>query len=461
MNTANPKSEIRNPKEYRMPNPDPVGQSRQGGRFRNSSFGFLSDFGVRNSDFRRALSILLFFLEVLPIALPAAPAKPSLAYGDFEPNVPLVFLAATNQINGGTPVGCTVQIIAPKGDRYGSTVSLRARIMFHGATSQGYPKKSFKLTLEEAAPLLGLRQNAHWVLNAAFVDRSLMRHKLSYDLFRSLATTNAPRYAAGSRFAEVYLNGRYNGAYLLMERVDRQLLELRAFRSNDFSHACIYKAIDHAANFGWAGRGGYEQREPDAVAHPYWEPLEQFNRFVSRSPATNLFDPETGIATRLDLDNAIDFHLLVLLTSNSDGITKNFILARDGQEAGPQRAKFFFAPWDYDGTFGRNWNAAPYPYDVWLTNNLFERLMQDAGYRARFAARWRKLREREFSVKTIQTMIDDNVRTLGEAARRNATRWPTDTGMYPDRLTFQEDIAEMKAWVEARVKWLDQEIGRR
>jgi hypothetical protein len=33
--------------------------------------------------------------------------------------------------------------------------------------------------------------------------------------------------------------------------------------------------------------------------------------------------------------------------------------------------------------------------------------------------------------------------------------------MYPDRLTFPEDIAEMKAWVEARVQWLDQELGRR
>ena len=35
-----------------------------------------------------------------------------------------------------------------------------------------------------------------------------------------------------------------------------------------------------------------------------------------------------GIAARLDLANAIDFQLLVLLTSNTDGITKNFILAR-------------------------------------------------------------------------------------------------------------------------------------
>src|SRR6185503_17540124 len=107
---------------------------------------------------------------------------------------------------------------------------------------------------------------------------------LSYDLFRSISTTNAPRRAVASRFVDVHLNGKDEGVYLLMERMDRALLALRPFASNDASYACIYKAIDHAANFGHAGRAGYEQREPDPLALEYWRPLEEFNRFASRSP---------------------------------------------------------------------------------------------------------------------------------------------------------------------------------
>jgi hypothetical protein len=34
-------------------------------------------------------------------------------------------------------------------------------------------------------------------------------------------------------------------------------------------------------------------------------------------------------------------------------------------------------------------------------------------------------------------------------------------GPYPDRLTFEQDIAQMKEWVAARVKWLDTEIACR
>ena len=54
-------------------------------------------------------------------------------------------------------------------------------------------------------------------------------------------------------------------------------------------------------------------------------------------------------------------------------------------------------------------------------------------------------------------MIDANARTLGDAARRNARRWPTE-GNYPDKLSFAEDIAQMKSWIAARLKWLDKEI---
>lgn len=284
---------------------------------------------------------------------------------------------------------------------------------------------------------------------------------LSYDLFRSLSSADGKRYAAASRFAEVKVNGRYQGAYLLMERVDRALLELRRYEGDAPSHACIYKAVDHPANFSQPGHEGFEQREPDAEAGAYWAPLDEFNQFVSRATDAQFRDPENGIAARLDIDNAIDFQLLVLLTSNMDGITKNFLLARDAVLPDAPAPRFIFAPWDYDATFGRNWDASRVGPDAWLSNHLFDRLHGDAGFREKFAARWTQLRERQFSVATIHRLIDDNARELGEAAPRNAARWRTLYGPYPDRLSFEEDLAQMKEWVAARVKWLDAEIARR
>jgi spore coat protein CotH len=385
-------------------------------------------------------------------------AAATLASG--QTNLPIVLLDAKERIVSDRKVPCTVRLIPPAGTA-GHTGAVSGIVRIHGGVSQGYPKKSYGLTLESSAPWLGMRDSMHWVLNAAFIDRSLMRHKLSYDLYRSLSSAKEKRYSAESRFVEVHLNGRYNGAYLLMERVDRALLELRRYDSNAPSQACLYKAVDHAANFSQPGHAGYEQREPDIEVQAYWGPLDEFDRFVSRASEAEFQDPEKGIASRLDLESAIDFHLLVLLTSNLDGITKNFIFARDAVMTNGPAPRFFFAPWDYDGTFGRNWDASPVEATVWLSNHLFDRLHGDAGFRKKFAARWKQLREREFSVATIHRLMDDNARTLGDAARRNTVRWRTLNGPYPDRLSFEEDVAQMKEWVVARVKYLDAEIDHR
>ncbi|HUR46142.1 MAG TPA: CotH kinase family protein, partial [Candidatus Saccharimonadales bacterium] len=236
-------------------------------------------------------------------------------------------------------------------------------------------------------------------------------------------------------------------------------LELHHFSSNETRHASIYKAIDHAANFSQPGHDGYEQREPDPLMGQFWEPLDSLNRFVSTSSDADFFDPAEGITKLMDLDNAIDFHLLVLVTSNGDGITKNFILARDVRIGKSPEPKFFFVPWDYDATFGRNWNATVVPPDAWLSNHLFERLYGHVEYQKKYQARWRELRKKQFSLQTIQGAIDDNAKTLGEAIHRNNRQWRSAAGHYPDKLTFEEDVTAMKQWVAQRLEWLDKKFG--
>jgi spore coat protein CotH len=392
---------------------------------------------------------------------PSPQGAPGAVHARVASNLPIVYLDSTSPIVSELKNPCFVRLAAPAGANPGETGRLAGVARIHGASSQMYPKKSFAITLEKPVGLLGMRETAHWVLNAAYVDRSMMRHKLSYDLFRALSGPDGKRYAAASRFVEVYRNGKYHGAYLLIERVDAAMLELQRFQTNDLSHAVIYKAIDHGADFSRPDHAAYEQREPDPLVKVYWKPLDQFNRFVSGAADGDFFHPTRGISTRLDIGNTIDFHLLLLLTSNMDGYDKNLIIVRDAPKTNAPLQRFFFVPWDYDATFGRNWNALPVETTAWLSNYLLERLLEDPEYRQRFAARWRQLREREFSVKQILRMIDDNARTLGDAVRRNEARWNTLHGQYPDQLSFREDIAEMKEWVDARVRWLDREIARR
>jgi hypothetical protein len=378
-------------------------------------------------------------------------------------NLPVIHLEVPAAIPPDGRVECSMKLLpAGRGeaDQVGPWIGT---IRLRGASSRAHPKKSYAVALEAPVELLGMRSHRNWILNAAYIDRSLMRHKLSYDLFRSLDAPDRQRFAVASRFVEVHLNGHYQGVYLLMERIDRELLGFAPHLEGETGQACIYKAYNHDAGFFHPGQQGFEQQEPDPLSIPWWEPLENLMQYVQSTPPADLLHPDTGIARRFDLDNAIDFHLLVLLTQNTDGITKNFYLAQPqlDEQAGHHPPPFFFVPWDFDATFGRNWNSSRLPANLWLSNGLFDRLLRDPGYRERFAARWEQLRQNQFSQQTILAMIDANVAELGQAAARNLERWPTSRPPYHDRITFEEDIQQMKAWVPARLEWLDQQIASR
>lgn len=378
------------------------------------------------------------------------------------PSLPTLELSTSQDVSSETKIPCTVRWVpSPTGvDRTANTNLLNGKVRIHGASSQSYEKKSLALNLDSPTRWLGLTSGRQWVLNAAYMDCSLMRHKLSYDLFQSLSSDGVKRHASSSRFVELRFNGQYHGTYLLMERVEGSLLGFTPKGQPSKVPAVLYKAIDHEANFTNPGHSGYEQREPSPENQEYWGPLDYLNQFVATATDADFANAQSGIGLRLDIDNAIDFHLLVLFTSNMDGFDKNFILARNAVTEAHPVPRFFFVPWDYDATFGRNWEGSPVEPTFWLSNHLFDRLLSHEVFRRKYLDRWRALRRSQFSVEAVHRMIDDNARSVATTAQRNENRWIPIRGAESGSLAFTEDVAQMKEWVVARTRWLDAEMER-
>jgi hypothetical protein len=199
------------------------------------------------------------------------------------PSLPTLELSTSQDVSSETKIPCTVRWVpSPTGvDRTANTKLLNGKVRIHGASSQSYEKKSLALSLDSPTRWLGLTSGRQWVLNAAYVDCSLMRHKLSYDLFQSLSSDGVKRHASSSGFVELRFNGQYHGTYLLMERVEGSLLGFTPKGQPSKVPAVLYKAIDHEANFGNPGHSGYEQREPSPEDQEYWGPLDDLNQFVA------------------------------------------------------------------------------------------------------------------------------------------------------------------------------------
>ena len=96
----------------------------------------------------------------------------------------------------------------------GNTGSIQ--IKGRGNSTWSYAKKPYKIKLDKKTSLLGLGgKSKHWVLLANYLDESLMRNKLAYDLSEKLGV---PVYMH-STWVDLILNGEFVGNYQLCEQI--------------------------------------------------------------------------------------------------------------------------------------------------------------------------------------------------------------------------------------------------
>ena len=115
--------------------------------------------------------------------------------------------------------------------RDGGRMFYRGRIGIErrGQSSQRFPKKSWSVELRDRngdnrdVALLGMPADDDWVLYAPYNDKALVRNVVAYATARRMG-----RYAARTRFVEVWHYGRYHGVYVLMEKpkVQRDRIDL-------------------------------------------------------------------------------------------------------------------------------------------------------------------------------------------------------------------------------------------
>ena len=220
---------------------------------------------------------------------------------------------------GDPPVGATVASVAEfiEGDgRRSGLLEGRVRLRGNTALFRGRnQKKYYRITLDKPYDIPGIGRTRRLFLISGWRDVTLMRDRLAYDLFRSFSEPGKPRYSPHVQTVELVVNGDYKGIYNLMDRVDADLLEFGKVAAGA-DRPVLYKAKGSQANFSTPIRGAYVQKVPDWRDGEYWGPFDTLITFIGQST------PEVfreGIERVIDVDNVIDFEILLKLTSNFEG----------------------------------------------------------------------------------------------------------------------------------------------
>lgn len=85
-----------------------------------------------------------------------------------------------------------------------------------GNVTWEYRKRPYNIKLDKSADLLGMGKAKGWCLLANYLDTSLLRNKIIYDL----AEETGIDFIMDSRSLDLYINGEYKGTYLMTEKVE-------------------------------------------------------------------------------------------------------------------------------------------------------------------------------------------------------------------------------------------------
>ncbi len=368
------------------------------------------------------------------------------------------------------------------------TIQTRVGLKVRGSSTAGRPKPSLSLEArgdydeEVGIAPLGMPRDSDWVLWGPYnFDLTLMHNPFIYELSNQIG-----RYAPRTRFVEVFLNtaggplraNDYYGVYALTEkikrdddRVDVDKLFPEHDRGPEVEGGYVLK-IDRAdpGDSGFSAGGQtlrYVYPKEEVIERPERNAQEQFIRNFIRDMGAALNsrtfdDPETGYAKYIDVDAAIDHHLLNVVAFNVDA------LRLSGYMSVPRGGKLVFGPiWDFDRALGSTDGRDNDP-TTWRSRSgdrgtdffnypWWNRMFRDIDFFQRYIDRFQGLREAQFSDAHTGRLIDQMAAELREAQQRNLDRWNQRPRSQFGR-TYQGEVNHMKDWLARRMRFMESQF---
>ena len=335
----------------------------------------------------------------------------------------------------------------------GENVEIPAEIKYRGGHSARYAKHSFSLELVKKYPLADLPKDDDWILNANYIDKTFMRHKISYDLYKDM---NGNNISAASNYVNLMINGNPQGLYLITEEINGGQVEL----DKRDSLAMIFKdppfLFEDRITSPQDTNNYYQQKFPKIKKYDHTAYIESFRNLIFNS-SDEIFANEIG--QWIDIRNIIDWHLLLLYSYNADGIMKNFYLYKLDSSI-----PFRIDIWDYDHSFGRDGDNEMNMMDRSMRierSILFNRLLdsKDLGYRDKLKTRWAELRRNGlFSENYMELKVKEIDTHINQAVQANAKIWPWKSTWYYDDNNYEEEKSLFLKFVKMRLEVLDEEF---
>ncbi len=370
-------------------------------------------------------------------------------------------------------------------------VSEQALIRIRGNTSREYDKPGYLLKFKADdlvtnldVSFSGMTPDNEWALHGPFLDKSLIRNYLCYNLAGEIMD-----YAPNVRFCELFLNGEYMGLYLIIEKVgfnkdgriditrsDPKLASTSYILQADRGATNPVYALSTFANYSYltapvGGRSGQLEivYPGKTLTEEQYEFIESdFSEFEKALFSYDYADAKKGYRNYIDTDSFVDYFLINEFTLNYDSMRFSTYLYKDIGE--PLK----LCVWDFNSAFDYYGVSVVSPETFGLHNRLwYQYLFKDERFVDQVVERYYELREEYFNEEYLFNYIDETLAYLGPAIDRNFEKWgysfqSTYNGVSYDFLSpvernvrsHEEAIAQIKDTISSRIVHMDSNLDR-
>ncbi|MFT3904784.1 MAG: CotH kinase family protein [Steroidobacteraceae bacterium] len=319
------------------------------------------------------------------------------------------------------------------------------QIRGRGNSTWSYPKKPYRLKFDKKISLFGLTAAKSWVLLANYQDPTLMMNSIAFELGRRFGFAFTPH----DNPVELFLNGQYQGSYVLTEqiqvgegRVDIDadngfLVELDAYYDEDpkFTTDIYELPVMIKSPEDLSDSAGYDFVK-DAI------------NGLETALADSSF-PDSGYRDLVDMDSFVDFLMVNEIVMNNEiGWPKSTYMYQD------VGAKISMGPlWDFD--WGFSFSGTGHQYFTSTSGLIWKhpflaRFFDDPEFVARYKARWASMHEQ---IETLPLFVAELASRLQRSQEQNFIRWPE-----AQNNGFDQEVADLSDWLQDRVAYLDEVI---
>lgn len=395
------------------------------------------------------------------------------------------------------------------------------QVKVRGNWSSSYAKKPLRIKFDEKQAMSNMHNGTefkNWVLLAEVKDFSLLRNAIA---LKTAKIIDKNYYASDYEFAEVYINGKFWGVYLLAEQQESKKGKIKLTEdtnSNEIGYFIEYdgnasfedfnfdiqynynnnalidfygnKIVKNSSSYSFKSDVTQEQTNfISAYMNNLWKLCYEAaynNNFYKFDGNYNLVKAASGefkdakacISEVVDLDSLVAAYLHQEIVCDADIYLNSFFMDLDLSSKNKKKLTFE-APWDFDSSMGNKRQCAD-GQGVWAgaicPNVNFDRFdecnpwllvfINCDWFREMIKTKWIEI-SNSHALDQLIAQIDDFTNIYSENFAKNSKRWYIPVEIFGDELNSisskcknqKEAAGWLKEWLTKRFAYLEETWG--